>query len=126
MTNDVHRTKLASAVKLWRPRFSVRTLAIFVTLVCAYFGAWEATKQHIENVYREECCFWMRPNDMNSPMPFVYTRRDSTERLAIRRRTNVNRLEYYIWLLGPTFRVPFESNWGPEHMTPTRVHGGQI
>jgi hypothetical protein len=28
-----------------RPRFSVRTLAIFVTLVCAYFGVWEATKK---------------------------------------------------------------------------------
>jgi hypothetical protein len=28
-----------------RPRFSIRTLAIVVTLVCAYFGAWEATKK---------------------------------------------------------------------------------
>ena len=27
----------------FRPRFSVRTLAIFVTLVCAYFGAWEGS-----------------------------------------------------------------------------------
>src|SRR5687768_10747363 len=25
-------------------RFSLRTLAIFVTLFCVYFGAWEATK----------------------------------------------------------------------------------
>jgi hypothetical protein len=28
-----------------RYRFSVRTLAIVVTLVCAYLGAWEATKK---------------------------------------------------------------------------------
>jgi hypothetical protein len=27
----------------FRPRFTVRTLAIVVTLACAYFGAWEAT-----------------------------------------------------------------------------------
>lgn len=27
----------------FRPRFSLRTLAILVTLACAYFGAWEAT-----------------------------------------------------------------------------------
>jgi hypothetical protein len=27
-------------------RFSLRTLAILVTLVCAYFGAWEATKRY--------------------------------------------------------------------------------
>ena len=31
----------------FRPRFSVRTLAIFVTLVCAYFAAWEATKHAV-------------------------------------------------------------------------------
>ena len=30
----------------FRPRFSLRTLAIVVTLVCAYFGAWEATKKY--------------------------------------------------------------------------------
>lgn len=29
----------------WTPRFSLRTLAILVTLVCSYFGAWEATKK---------------------------------------------------------------------------------
>lgn len=28
----------------WRPRFSLRTLAILVTLVCVCFGAWEATR----------------------------------------------------------------------------------
>ena len=33
-------------MKSWRPRFSLRTLAILVTLACAYFGAWEATKQY--------------------------------------------------------------------------------
>lgn len=28
----------------WRPRFTLGTFAIFVTLVCVYFAAWEATK----------------------------------------------------------------------------------
>src|SRR5688500_7455802 len=32
----------------FHPRFTVRTLAIFVTLVGAYFAAWEATKRHAE------------------------------------------------------------------------------
>ena len=32
--------------RIWRPRFSVRTLAIFVTLVCVYLGAWAATKKY--------------------------------------------------------------------------------
>ena len=31
--------------KRWRPRLSVRTLVILVTLVCCYFGLWEATKR---------------------------------------------------------------------------------
>jgi hypothetical protein len=30
--------------KRWRPRFSVRTLAIVVTLVCVYLACWHATK----------------------------------------------------------------------------------
>ena len=33
-------------MRRFRPKFSIRTLAIFVTLVCAYFGAWEATKKY--------------------------------------------------------------------------------
>src|SRR5262245_4802957 len=32
--------------RFWRPRFGLRTLAILVTLVCAYFGAWETTKKY--------------------------------------------------------------------------------
>ena len=32
--------------KRWRPRFSVRTLLILVTLVCAYFGAWQITSRY--------------------------------------------------------------------------------
>lgn len=29
-----------------RPRFSVRTLVILMTLACIYFSAWEFTRQH--------------------------------------------------------------------------------
>ena len=31
--------------KRWRPRFSVRTLVIVVTLVCCYAACWEPTKR---------------------------------------------------------------------------------
>ena len=31
--------------KRWRPRLSFRTLVILITLVCCYFGLWEATKR---------------------------------------------------------------------------------
>ena len=33
----------------FRLRFSVRTLVIFITLICVCIGAWEATKRHVEN-----------------------------------------------------------------------------
>ena len=38
-------TKTTGHPKRWRPRFSLRTLVLFVTLVGVYFGAWEATKK---------------------------------------------------------------------------------
>jgi hypothetical protein len=44
-----------------RPRFSLRTLAILVTLVCAYFGAWEATKRSTTQYEK-------------SPAPFIVVR----------------------------------------------------
>ena len=69
-----------------RLRFSVRTLAILVTLVCAYFGAWEATKrwgvrdvalrkdprlasdEWFENEYLDMA---RSEGILSSPMPFV-------------------------------------------------------
>jgi hypothetical protein len=42
MTHNEEKAKR----KLWRPRFGLRTLALFVMLVCAYFAAWEATKRY--------------------------------------------------------------------------------
>ena len=30
----------------WRPRFSVRTLVILLTLVCCYAACWGPTKRH--------------------------------------------------------------------------------
>ncbi|MBP89528.1 MAG: hypothetical protein CMJ64_22935 [Planctomycetaceae bacterium] len=35
--------------KRWRPRFSVRTLAIVVTVVCAYLACWEMTGRSCES-----------------------------------------------------------------------------
>jgi hypothetical protein len=97
----------------FRPRFSVRTLAIFVTLVCAYFGVWEATKRWaidedfesylepdgtLQDVYTDPFC----------PMPFIFSKDiriyDSEGLLDIRR-------PYYLWLFGPTVRLPVEGDW---------------
>jgi hypothetical protein len=64
----------------FRPRFSIRTLAIFVTVVCAYFGAWEATKRYgIEKRYQDDARLvlerrgdiWTATCEETAPIPFV-------------------------------------------------------
>jgi hypothetical protein len=81
-----------------RPRFSLRTLAIVVTLVCAYFGAWEATKRwgiaqlpHSDGYPQKY-----------SPLPFVVTEVGIFASMW----RGPNR-RYHLWL-GPTIRLPFE------------------
>ena len=55
------------------PRFSLRTLAIVVTLVCAYFGAWEATRKYgCERIrYDSSDGYRFAEDEAFSPMPFV-------------------------------------------------------
>jgi hypothetical protein len=88
-----------------RIQFSVRTLAIFVTLICVYFGAWEATKRYgvappLQN--REE--YSLTAADDFSPIPFIVRGEELDGGcILMRKRT------YYVWLLGPKLKLPFES-----------------
>jgi hypothetical protein len=115
----------------FRPRFTVRTLVIFVTIVCAYFGVWEATK-------RSECATpnykrrpWYRSIDdskwledadskerqrgfikvfnVYSPAALIIARVDCTIRWDNNDTAILNR--YYLWLFGPTVKLPYESTW---------------
>ena len=90
----------------FRPRFSVRTLAIFVTLVCAYFGAWEATKRFgvpkgnvghrsLGDAYAAVINAW-------SPVPFLIICNETSP-------FDDDSQRYYLWLFGPTIKLPFES-----------------
>ena|SRR5687768_12195819 len=98
-----------------KPRFSIRILAIFVTLVCAYFGAWEATKRCgvTEDHYQfSNLDPWI--GDERSPMPFVVSRCESA-RLTIEEFMNPAFITmppkryYYVWLFGLTIKLPFEG-----------------
>src|SRR5687767_5305396 len=100
----------------YRPRFSVRSLAIVVTLVCAYFGAWEATKRHVDSIKQPEPRVRFITSDgrvfpygisqVDAPLPFIVAR---TECHITPYRDTLPRRQYYLWLLGPTIKLPFES-----------------
>lgn len=99
-------------MKRFRPRFTVRTLAIVVTLVCTYFGTWEATKKQIHEEQQFERAFWPgMSRNYNSPMPFVIRQVNSqTYYLSSFEPTEVRRdSEYYLWLCGPKIKLPFGS-----------------
>lgn len=70
----------------FRPRFSVRTLAIFLTLVCAYFAAWEATR-HAAGQNADKVL-----------MPFVIWGEESTTGASGVKK--VIAWHYYLWFFG--------------------------
>jgi hypothetical protein len=133
MTNQVERTKR----RRWWPRFSARTLTILVTLICAYFGAWEATKRHaaragslvlspdfrvLRHMDRKKDSMVGVINEMfanqhnqftlvfyaKSPAPFVVARSCSEVTYPSKRRSP-QRIRYDVWLFGLSLRTPFES-----------------
>jgi hypothetical protein len=89
----------------FRPRFSVRTLAVVVTLVCAYFGAWAATKRY--GVPAVPAKFPVEEDTgiiaAGSPTPCLVWRDE------FRMKEGGLRRKYYLWLFGPTVKLPFDS-----------------
>ena len=97
---DQHHFLVAIVKSRFRFRFSVRTLAIFVTLVCAYFGAWEATKRYgvppkselrFGGVASSPAPFLIRyEEDVSGDFYFHYER------------------HYYIWFFGLKIKLPLD------------------
>ena len=97
----------------FRPRFSLRTLFVFVTLVCAYFGAWEATKKYgvpfgPEGPAPKRDIYSIV--DSTSPVAFIVSRQEWCVDLdgTNESRQSIHR-HYYLWLFGPMIRLPFEG-----------------
>ena len=96
---------------LLRPRFSVRTLAVFVTLICVYFGCWEATKrwgvtptQQILAEYEQSGILLhasISPPMENAPMPFVIRRVEFGDFHASSR--------FYLWFFGLRIELPIRT-----------------
>src|SRR5262245_66373051 len=92
--------------KRWRPwRFSVRTLTILVTLVCCYFGAWEATRKHAEA--QNSATFNEEFYNVRSPAPFVVTY-ESGESLVFTPNgvfSKSDKTGHYVWFFGPAIQL---------------------
>lgn len=113
----------------WRPRFSLRTLAMLVTLICAYFAAWGATKRHVA---REQSHGHLRSSH-GAPLvlgtralaPLLISRdilvlpsptaNTPTDAKVVGHSMTISdaRTRYYVWLLGPTVELPYQANADP-------------
>lgn len=116
----------------FRPRFSVRTLVIFVMLACAsYLGAWIATKTHAARqkpaIYSDGKKVWAIDDPIEkimaarvvsegvetfqaeSPAPFVMTRHERPFSNGGMTTGQPSRC-FYVWLFGPEWKLPFEAD----------------
>jgi hypothetical protein len=108
--------------RTFRPHFSVRTMAIFVTLVCAYFACWEATKRHAKKLGGLK-------SQISDELQVKIVRASSSAPLVIREELGWSywprgigeggvfpdrSVRYSVWLFGPKFAIPFVgTNPGP-------------
>jgi hypothetical protein len=104
----------------FRPRFSVRTLAIVVTVLCAYFAAWMPTRRAAEKIgspddpaqwiNSSEGRDWTLRENAHSPAPLVMSQ---VEWQPGDKPPYHARREYYLWLFGPKFKLPFSTSYTP-------------
>lgn len=92
----------------WRPRFSLRACFVTTTIVCAYLGLWNATKNQgaadLEK-YLAQQERWVDSDDITVRAPFLIEARESTVLMGsepldvhINGITVVQR--YYLWVFG--------------------------
>ena len=111
--------------KRWRPRFSIRTLVIVVTLVCCYAACWGPMKtQGVQDVLQRASgvggqYHFVAATTMTSSGNFIWYG-DATARLpliaevlVIENTTvgDVSTRRYYFWFFGYVAKLPFEREW---------------
>ncbi|MBC8354413.1 MAG: hypothetical protein H8E66_20655 [Planctomycetes bacterium] len=100
----------------WRPRFSVRTLVVVVTLVCLYAACWGPTKTTGEGDVSRYAS--RRTGFDLSDEPSAWTKRNvrmfdvkATVPLVVGATTpGAQRRHYYFWFLGYVAKLPYERS----------------
>jgi len=101
--------------KRWRPRFSIRTLVVVVTLVCCYAACWGPTKtrgvkdvlNHVQEVdaklYPSEQGYFpgLTLNTSSPSVPLI---------VGIDYFQGQTARRYYFWFFGYVAKLPFERD----------------
>ena len=102
-------------VPRFRLRFSIRTLAIFVTLACVYFGTWELTKRHgvnrLEKSLSESGNGYV-PGGAYSPAPLIICTVEYDFKMlnqVMIANGSIGRRRNYVWFFGRIMKLPGES-----------------
>lgn len=100
----------------WRPRFSIRTLVIVVTLVCLYAACWGPTKTRGVGDVEERAEQADQIANATAVLPLVVVD-DEMEMLGVvDRNTEFTRFTdfgpprecYYFWFFGYVAKLPYE------------------
>jgi hypothetical protein len=95
-------------MKRFRPRFSIRTLVVVVTLVCCYAACWGPTKRRgVEAVKAKPST-----TDVNPIAPLLLAANEGNwidvgDQREILIRLHANRT-YYFWFFGFIVKLPYE------------------
>jgi hypothetical protein len=100
-----------------RPRFNLRTLAIVMTLICAYFAAWEVTKRYgfprINVWYQVSDDERAMPSSVRSPIPFIVVTVEVIKYPdPAKAKPSRSRERWYLWLGDKLVRFR-DDDWTP-------------
>ena len=84
----------------FHPRYSLRSFAIAVALVCVYFALWDVTKKHGVGDYQRR----RATTFIHSPFPLVVAEDELLDPCMDRSCVR----QYRLWLLGPVIQLPFK------------------
>ncbi len=114
-------------VRHWRPKFSIRTLVIGITVICCYAACWGPTKnqgekdvaRHIDQVAEKLGVHPALIDELfdetwgvSAEIPLLISSR--------RLRSLDGRQRYYFWLFGWIVKLPFEQEIEPLYFQAAR------
>ncbi|HJN08212.1 MAG TPA: hypothetical protein QF564_05940 [Pirellulaceae bacterium] len=93
--------------KRWRPRFSVRTLVVLVTLVCCYAACWGPTKRGADNMVKNR---GRRVLQAMAVAPLIIKTDGWIERQEDTLLIYQSQRHYYFWFFGYNVKLPYERD----------------